>query len=80
MLDGTDIRELNVRWLRSHIGVVSQEPVLFATTIAENIRYGHEGISQQEIEAAAKNANAHDFIMSLPEVSASAVFNLELLI
>nr|KAG5714213.1 hypothetical protein BaRGS_018430 [Batillaria attramentaria] len=67
MLDGTDIRELNVRWLREHIGVVSQEPVLFATTIAENISYGREGVSQQEIEAAARNANAHDFISSLPE-------------
>ena len=69
MLDGKDIRELNVRWLRSHIGVVSQEPVLFATTIAENIRYGLEGVSNQDIEQAAKNANAHDFIMSLPDVS-----------
>ena len=69
MLDGKDIRELNVRWLRSRIGVVSQEPVLFATTIEENIRYGCEGVSKQDIEQAAKNANAHDFIMSLPDVS-----------
>ncbi|KAL8570376.1 hypothetical protein ACOMHN_035794 [Nucella lapillus] len=66
-LDGMNIQDLNVRWLREHIGVVSQEPVLFATTIAENIRYGCEGVSQQDIEMAAKNANAHDFIMSLPE-------------
>ena len=70
-LDGTDIREVNVRWLRQHIGVVSQEPVLFATTIAENIRYGVEGeVTQQDIEQAARNANAHNFIMSLPDVSA----------
>lgn len=67
MLDGTDIRELNVHWLRDCIGVVSQEPVLFATTIAENIRYGRDGVTQHEVEAAAKYANAHDFIMSLPE-------------
>ncbi|PVD39429.1 hypothetical protein C0Q70_02059 [Pomacea canaliculata] len=67
LLDGIDIRELNVRWLRSNIGVVSQEPVLFATTIAENIRYGRDGVTQAEIEQAAKNANAHDFIMALPE-------------
>ncbi|KAL8602924.1 hypothetical protein ACOMHN_062619 [Nucella lapillus] len=66
-LDGEDIRELNVRWLRSHIGVVSQEPVLFATTIAQNIRYGHEGVTQDDVIQAAKNANAHDFIMSLPD-------------
>ncbi|XP_067650527.1 ATP-dependent translocase ABCB1-like isoform X2 [Haliotis asinina] len=67
MLDGNDIKDLNIRWLREHIGIVSQEPILFGTTIAENIRYGHEGVSQSEIEAAAKNANAHDFIMGLPE-------------
>jgi ABC-type multidrug transport system fused ATPase/permease subunit len=67
-VDNIDIRELNVRWLRAHMGVVSQEPVLFASSIAENIRYGRDGVTQQEIEAAAKNANAHDFIMNLPEV------------
>ena len=67
-VDGTDIRELNVRWLRQHIGVVSQEPVLFGTSIAENIRYGCDGVTQQQIEAAAKKANAHDFIMKLPDV------------
>ncbi|XP_076438755.1 ATP-dependent translocase ABCB1-like [Babylonia areolata] len=66
-LDGEDLRNLNVRWLRSHIGVVSQEPVLFATTIAENIRYGCEGVTEEQVIQAAKNANAHDFIMSLPE-------------
>lgn len=74
LLDGIDIRELNVRWLRSNIGVVSQEPVLFATTIAENIRYGRDGVTQAEIEQAAKNANAHDFIMALPEVSYLLLF------
>ncbi|XP_076438744.1 ATP-dependent translocase ABCB1-like [Babylonia areolata] len=66
-LDGEDLRNLNVRWLRSHIGVVSQEPVLFATTIAENIHYGCEGVTEEQVIQAAKNANAHDFIMSLPE-------------
>lgn len=48
------------------IGVVSQEPVLFDTTIADNIRYGREDASQEEIEAAASTANIHDFIMGLP--------------
>ena len=47
--------------------MVSQEPVLFDTTIAENIRYGKEGTTKEEIEEAAKNANAHDFIMELPD-------------
>ena len=65
-LDGMDLRELNLKWLRKNIGIVSQEPVLFATTIAENIRYGREGVTREEIEAAAKAANAHNFIMSLP--------------
>ena len=69
MIDGTDVRDLNIKWLRSHIGVVSQEPILFATTIAENIRYGKEDITLDEIMQATKNANAYDFIMSLPEVS-----------
>ena len=67
LLDGKDIRNLNLRWLRRNIGVVSQEPVLFATTIAENIRYGREGVTEEEIVAAAKAANAHDFIMTLPD-------------
>ncbi|XP_065836632.1 ATP-dependent translocase ABCB1-like isoform X2 [Oscarella lobularis] len=67
LLDGHDVRRLNVRWLRQHIGVVSQEPVLFATTIAENIRYGREGVTDDEIRAAAVAANAHDFITKLPE-------------
>ncbi|XP_056007799.1 ATP-dependent translocase ABCB1-like isoform X2 [Ostrea edulis] len=65
-LDGKNIKQLNTKWLRQQIGVVSQEPILFATTIAENIRYGKDGISQQQIEAAAKMANAHDFILNFP--------------
>ncbi|XP_051921770.1 ATP-binding cassette, sub-family B (MDR/TAP), member 4 isoform X17 [Hippocampus zosterae] len=66
-IDGHDIRSLNIRYLRGMIGVVSQEPVLFATTIAENIRYGRTDVTQNEIEHAAKEANAYDFIMNLPE-------------
>ena len=68
LLGGTDISQLNVGWLRSHIGVVGQEPVLFGTTIRENIRYGRKDATQQEIETAAQEANAHDFISKLPEV------------
>ncbi|CAG2190655.1 ABCB1 [Mytilus edulis] len=66
-LDGENIKELNVNWLRRQIGVVSQEPVLFATTIAENIRYGRIDVTQADIEQACKMANAHDFIKQLPE-------------
>uniref|UniRef100_A0A4W3J6T1 ATP-binding cassette, sub-family B (MDR/TAP), member 4 n=1 Tax=Callorhinchus milii TaxID=7868 RepID=A0A4W3J6T1_CALMI len=65
-LDGQDIRSLNIKHLREFIGVVSQEPILFATSIAENIRYGREDVTMTEIEAATKEANAYDFIMKLP--------------
>uniref|UniRef100_A0A672ZUJ9 Bile salt export pump n=1 Tax=Sphaeramia orbicularis TaxID=375764 RepID=A0A672ZUJ9_9TELE len=66
-LDGHDIRGLNIQWLRSLIGIVEQEPVLFATTIAENIRYGRPGVSLEDIITAAKEANAYNFIMDLPQ-------------
>ncbi|XP_044065308.1 ATP-binding cassette, sub-family B (MDR/TAP), member 4 isoform X2 [Siniperca chuatsi] len=66
-IDGHDIRSLNIRYLREMIGVVSQEPILFATTIAENIRYGRLDVTQEEIEQATKEANAYDFIMNLPD-------------
>ncbi|XP_032690175.1 multidrug resistance protein homolog 49 isoform X1 [Odontomachus brunneus] len=67
LLDGIDVSELNVQWLRSHIGVVGQEPVLFDTTIRENIRYGNDSVTEEEMIKAAKEANAHDFISKLPE-------------
>uniref|UniRef100_A0A8C4I9G7 ATP-binding cassette, sub-family B (MDR/TAP), member 4 n=1 Tax=Dicentrarchus labrax TaxID=13489 RepID=A0A8C4I9G7_DICLA len=66
-IDRHDIRSLNIRYLREMIGVVSQEPILFATTIAENIRYGRPDVTQKEIEQATKEANAYDFIMNLPD-------------
>uniref|UniRef100_A0A669E678 ATP-binding cassette sub-family B member 5 n=1 Tax=Oreochromis niloticus TaxID=8128 RepID=A0A669E678_ORENI len=66
-VDGHDLRSLNVRHLREMIGVVSQEPILFGTTITENIRYGRTDVTQEEIEQAAKEANAYDFIMKLPD-------------
>ncbi|KAH8297255.1 hypothetical protein KR044_008793 [Drosophila immigrans] len=66
-LDGRDLRSLNVAWLRAQIGVVGQEPVLFATTIGENIRYGNPQATQQDIERAARNANCHEFISKLPK-------------
>ena len=56
-----------MKWLRGNIGVVSQEPVLFDTSITENIQYGKENATQAQIEAAAKAANAYNFISELPE-------------
>lgn len=66
-LDGVDLRELSTRWLREQIGIVSQEPVLFATSVADNIRYGRPTATEAEVEAAARAANAHDFIVKFPE-------------
>uniref|UniRef100_A0A674F4M2 Bile salt export pump n=1 Tax=Salmo trutta TaxID=8032 RepID=A0A674F4M2_SALTR len=66
-LDGHDIRGLNIQWLRSLMGIVEQEPVLFATTIAENIRYGRPGVTLDDIIHATKEANAYNFIMDLPQ-------------
>ncbi|KAH9634092.1 hypothetical protein HF086_001294 [Spodoptera exigua] len=66
-IDGNDVRDLSVRWLRDQIGLVGQEPVLFNTTVRENIRYGRENATNEEIEACARQANAHQFIMKLPK-------------
>jgi len=66
-LDGVDLKEINVKHLRHSIGYVGQEPTLFATTIAGNIKYGNPNATQEQIEAAARKANAHDFIMSFPD-------------
>lgn len=66
-LGGHDIRDLNVGWLRERIGVVGQEPVLFGCTIAENIRYGRDNVTDDEIEKACREANAYDYIVKLPK-------------
>ena len=66
-IDGTDIREMTLASLRRHVGVVQQDVYLFAGTVAENLRYGRPDASNAELEAAAKAANAHDFIMALPQ-------------
>jgi ATP-binding cassette, subfamily B, bacterial len=67
LLDGQDIRRIRLRSLRQNIGVVQQDVYLFAGTVAENIRYGKLDASRDEIIDAAKKANAHDFIMELPD-------------
>ncbi|KAF9606676.1 hypothetical protein IFM89_027720 [Coptis chinensis] len=65
-LDGNEIKKLQLKWLRSEMGLVNQEPILFATSIKENILFGKEGASVDLIVSAAKDANAHDFITKLP--------------
>lgn len=66
-LDGTDLRDINVGWLRNHISLVNQQPALFPTSIRENIAAGLTGATEEDVINAAKMANAHDFIMDLPE-------------
>ncbi len=73
LLDGHDLKALDPSWLRKQIGVVSQEPILFSCSIAENIRYGRAGATEAELEAAARAANAHDFITRFPEGYATMV-------
>ena len=74
-MSGHDIRRLNLSWIRSQIGYVAQEPVLFNCSIKDNITYGlsdedRANIEQNEVEAVAMSANIHHFISSLPNVSA----------
>ncbi|CAF2124172.1 unnamed protein product, partial [Rotaria magnacalcarata] len=67
LLDDVNIRQLNIHWVRSRLGLVSQEPILFDLTIAENISYGLENILMEDIINAAKQANIHLFIEQLPQ-------------
>lgn len=67
LIDGCDIKSLNLKSLRLRIGLVQQEPALFSTTVYENIKYGKEEASEIEIMKAAKAANAHEFIVRMPE-------------
>lgn len=71
--DGTDVRDITLRSLRDNVGIVLQDSVLFTGTIADNIRYGKPAASQEEVEAAAKEAQIHDFIESLPDGYATRV-------
>ncbi|KAG1679148.1 hypothetical protein FOA52_000503 [Chlamydomonas sp. UWO 241] len=67
IIDGIDVRTLKLKWLRAQIGIVSQEPLLFSCSIIDNIRYGKPDATMEEVEAAAKAANAYDFISGLPD-------------
>lgn len=66
-IDGVDIRDITLKSLRENIGVVQQDVYLFAGTVLDNIRYGKIDATEEEVKEAAKNANAHDFIMELPD-------------
>lgn len=66
-LDGADLKTLDPHWLRRQIGVVAQEPLLFSASVEENIRYGRPEATAEEVERAAKLANAHGFITRFPE-------------
>lgn len=68
LIDGVDIRRMTLGWIRGKIGLVSQEPVLFSSTIRENISYGKDGLNLEEIRRAIELANAANFIDKLPNV------------
>lgn len=68
LIDGINVKEFQLRWIRGKIGLVSQEPALFASSIKDNIAYGKEGATVEEIRAAAELANAAKFIDKLPQV------------
>jgi ABC-type multidrug transport system fused ATPase/permease subunit len=72
-LDGVDLSTVAPSWLRTVIGVVEQDPVLFAGTIADNIRFGRPEATTEHVEAAASEANAHDFITEFPQGKQYAV-------
>lgn len=67
-MDGVDTRDYNISWLRSQIGVVSQEPSLFAASIRENIRFGRDDCTDEDIIAAAMEASVDTFVQKLPLV------------
>lgn len=77
LIDGINLKEFQLKWIRSKIGLVSQEPVLFTGSIKDNIAYGKEGATNEEIRAAAERANAAKFIDKLPQVSSNLLASTE---
>ena len=73
LLDGNDVRDLDPMWLAAHVGLVPQEPVLFTGTVADNIRYGCEDATDEDVRVAARVANAHNFISAFPDGYATLV-------
>ena len=76
LIDGINLKEFQLRWIRGKIGLVSQEPVLFAFSIRDNIAYGKDGATIEEIKAAAELANAAKFIDKLPQVLSFSHFTV----
>uniref|UniRef100_A0A914RMC9 AAA+ ATPase domain-containing protein n=1 Tax=Parascaris equorum TaxID=6256 RepID=A0A914RMC9_PAREQ len=74
-IDGVPVRDLNIQWLRNIVGVVSQEPVLFAATIEENLRMGNELLTEHEMIQACIMANAHEFITKLSRVCCKLIID-----
>lgn len=77
-VDDVSIKKYNVHWLRSQIGLLSHEPVLFGVSIGENIKYGFEYATYDDIVEAAKLVNAHDFIIKLPNVCFHVTCNIQI--
>jgi ATP-binding cassette subfamily B protein len=73
LLDGKDLKVLNPAWLRDQVGIVSQEPILFSTSIEENVRYGRSNATREEVLKACEVANARSFIERFPEGLATPV-------
>ena len=67
LVDGCDVKDMDLKSLRDRVGLVSQEPVLFSCSVHDNICYGNPDATHQQVEAAAQAANAHSFIQKLPE-------------
>ena len=78
LVDDIDIETYDNKWIKSKIGYVAQDSILFSDTIANNIAYGYDNATYEEIEYAAKQANAHDFIMKLPEKYETKIDGTEL--
>jgi ABC transporter fused permease/ATP-binding protein len=72
-IDGRDLKSVDPQWLRRQIGAVAQEPILFSASIADNIRYARPDATPDEVEIAARHANAHDFISAFPQGYATLV-------
>lgn len=79
LVDGCDVKEMDLQCLRSMVGLVSQEPVLFSCSVRDNICYGNPEANQQQVEDAARAANAHSFIQKLPEGYSTQVHLLHLM-
>lgn len=74
LIDGINLKDFQLKWIRDKIGLVSQEPVLFASSIKDNIAYGKDGATIEEIRAAAELANASKFIDKLPQVLSCSLY------